>query len=97
MPKFFGGKVTLVTWEMEAESREAAEKAIAQAENPLNEEPNAEIKRTVHKFGWFEFDVHDPTGPRDEVLVKFLTLIKSLPGFPKIIDTSFQWDGKIKK
>lgn len=94
MPKFLGGKVTLVTWEMEADSKEAAEAAIAQAENPLNEKVNAEIKRTVSKFGWFEWDVHDPRGPRNEVLAKFLELVRNLPGVPVIMT---EWDGKVPR
>lgn len=95
MPKFLGGKVTLVTWELEANSKEEAEQAIAQAENPLNEKPNAEIKRTIRKFGWYEFDVHNPTGARNEVLGKFLQLVKDIPGVPTIITDPF--DGKFPR
>ena len=97
MPKFLGGKVTLTTWELEAESKEDAEAKIAKAENPLTEgttlEEKTPVKRTVYRLGWFEFDLVDPTPSRNQVLQAFLKLIERLPG-KSIIEMPFT-DGKI--
>lgn len=101
MPNFLGGKITLTTWELEADSKEDAEAKIARAENPLTEgspqeekreKPN--IKRTVYKLGWFEFDVVDPTPARNQVLQAFLALMGKLPGRPTVI---LPFDGKIPR
>jgi hypothetical protein len=87
MAKFLAGKVTVVTWELEADSRDEAEGKIAAAESPLVEHPT-DIKRTTYKLGWYEFDLPDPTPARNIILDKFLGVISKIPGLPEIMPPS---------
>jgi hypothetical protein len=84
MPKYLSGKITVVTWEVEAESKEAAEKMIEEKERAFERVDHEGIKKTAYKLGWFEFDMPNPTPARNLVLQSFLQLISRIPGMPEV-------------
>lgn len=85
MPKFLYAKLTVKTFEVEAEDEEEATTFVEAYNNSvkLGTPRTEEIKVTNYKLQWEEDPEHDPTIGRNKVLAAFLHLMQDIiPGMP---------------
>jgi hypothetical protein len=82
MAKFLYGKVTVLTLELDAESKNDAEEQLEAAR--LSGGEGEDIKKSVYKLAWTERNDKDPSEDRNRVLAEFLNLMQNvIPGIPQ--------------